>query len=110
MRPLLPFGATPIFAVALLSFATYAEETPADPALSLHAPALSAEDEKLVRGWFKELGSDEFDARNRALSNLVSKGPAVLPIAREFSNDPNPDVASISKSLRVKILVNYEGF
>ena len=96
--------------LAAAAFPLRAEELPPDPAQSLRAATLSADDEKLVRGWFKELGDESFDVRNRALTNLTNKGPAVLPIARDYYNDPNHDIAANAKSLRRTILLNFDGY
>ncbi|HLX63962.1 MAG TPA: hypothetical protein VKX17_22005 [Planctomycetota bacterium] len=96
--------------LALAAFFVRAEELPPDPAQSLRAATLSPDDEKLVRGWFKELGDENFDVRNRAQNNLTNKGPAVLPIARDYYNDPNHDIAAGAKSLRRTILLNFDGY
>lgn len=81
-----------------------------DPGLSLRAPSLSAEEATAVRAWFKELGSDDFDVRDHAVSKIVGKGPAVLLIAKEFFTDPDREVAALAKSLRARILTKFDGF
>ena len=89
-----------------------AEDFPGDgdPGLALRPPSLSAEEANAVRAWFKELGSDDFDVRDRAVSKIVGKGPAVLPIAKEFFNDPDREVAALARGLRARILTKFDGF
>lgn len=100
----------PLAFLALITLSLRAEELPPDPALALRAPSLSAGEEKLIRNLFKELGDDDFDVRNRALTSLTHKGPSVLAIARDYYNDSNRDIAANAKSLRSKILLNYDGY
>src|SRR5258708_4884371 len=85
----------------------WAEDLPGDgdPGVAFRAAALSAEETATVRAWFKELGSDDFDVRDRAVSKIVGKGPAALSIAKEFINDPDREIAAIAKGLRAKVLI-----
>src|SRR4051812_13806369 len=71
-------------ALVLLSAMTLslAGEADDDRGLAMRIPSFSAEDEKVVRGWFKELGSEDFEARDAAVSKIIEKGPAVLAIAK----------------------------
>jgi len=87
------------------------DNTPdSDPALKFKARELSADETKMARAWFKELGSDAYDIRERALAKIIGQGPTVLPVATEFVNDPDPEIAATSRGLRAKILVKYDGY
>ena len=108
---------SPCFFGLMLAFAlsrVICEESPrsanGDPGLSLDVPKLTAAEEATVRGWFKELGNDDFDARESAMSKIIGSGPAVLPIAQEFTNDPDREIATNAKGLRLKMLLKYDGF
>ena len=81
-----------------------------DPGLALDVPKLTAADDTTVRGWFKDLGNDDYDAREAALSKIIGSGPAVLPIATEFINDPDREIATNAKGLRLRMLLKYDGF
>jgi hypothetical protein len=79
-----------------------------DPAACLVKP-LSAEDEQAGRTLFAQLAADNFDTRERVLAALVAKGPAVLPLAQEFTKHRDPEVSSQAKGLALRILLNYDG-
>ena len=101
-----------LLAAASLAQARAGDAKPAsdDPAQELRAPEFSAEKENVVRAWFKELGSDDFDVRSTALAKLVNAGPNVIPIAKEFFSDRDPEIAASAKTLRMKIFLQYDGY
>ena len=85
---------------------------PNDPAAELdQKPAsLTAADEKTCRELFKQLASEEFDVRDQALSQLISRGPAVLPLATEYAKDADAEIATQAKSLYDRMICSYDGY
>ena len=88
-------------------------EDKADPALELAAKAiapLTEGDEITCRELFKQIASDDQDAREQALSRLVAKGPPILKLAAEFSNDPDLEIAHAARGLSTRILCSFDGY
>ncbi len=86
--------------------------TPPDPAAELEQKptTLTAAEQKTCRELFKQLASDDFDARDQALNQLISRGPAVLPLATEFTKDADTEVAAQARSLYDRIICSYDGY
>src|SRR4029078_4939131 len=70
-----------------------------DPADQITTFTLTAEEEKTCRQDFEKLAVDDFDTREKALNRLASKGPAVLPLAQEYSNHADTEIATQAKGL-----------
>ena len=87
-----------------------APPTPPDPAQQLVSNRLSPEEEKACRKFFEQLGSPDFDVRQQALNGLIAKGTAVFPLAEEFANHRDPEVAAQAKGLRQRVLSDYDGY
>jgi len=81
-----------------------------DPALSLTAAQLSADEIKTCRQLFQQLAGEDFDLREQALNHLIAKGPAVLPLALEFAKDSNAEIATQARGLRQRMLQSFDGY
>jgi hypothetical protein len=81
-----------------------------DPAAQITTFKLTTEDEKTCRENFQKLASDDFDTREKALARLISFGPAILPLANEYTKHADPEIASQAKSLNHKVLLIYDGY
>ena len=92
----------------------YAEEPKlTDPKLELEEKAtapLTAQDEKTCRELFKQIASDDQDAREQAAGMLVAKGPPVLKLAGEYAHDKDADVAEAARGLSMRIVRDFDGY
>ena len=89
--------------------AELAQAAPPDPATQIVTPLLS-DDVAACRKLFEQLASDDFDTRERALNALVAKGPAILPLAKEFEKHSDAEIATQAKALPQRILLTYDGY
>jgi len=93
------------------SAAAESEQTSApDPALQILPDKLSVAEEHACRKLFEQLGNEDFDTRQQALNGLVARGPAVFYLAEEFSGHRDPEVAAQAKSLKQRVLWDYDGY
>lgn len=59
------------------------------PAGPVTAPAATPEE---VAGWLRDLGADEFEAREQAMQKLMTAGPAALEAVRAVRDHTDPEV------------------
>ncbi|HEY3322273.1 MAG TPA: hypothetical protein VGP72_17555 [Planctomycetota bacterium] len=81
-----------------------------DPATQIVNSQLSADDIAACRKLFLQLASENFDAREQALTSLVAKGPAVLSLAQEYAKSHDNELSAQAKGLEHKILLNFDGY
>jgi hypothetical protein len=94
--------------VAAASDLQFGPDPAADVAVS--QKKLSADDEKACRELFQKLASEDFDVRDQAISKLVSRGLAVLPLADEFARSTDAEIVTQAKSLYRRIICEYDGY
>ena len=65
-----------------------------DPALlaEFRNRTLNAANEERLRGLIHQLGNDAFTVREQAVGDLMALGPFVLPLLRNFLQDPDPEI------------------
>ncbi|MBI3829635.1 MAG: hypothetical protein HY291_08970 [Planctomycetes bacterium] len=81
-----------------------------DPGTLFDVLNLGIEEEKIYRVLFEKLATQDFDARENTVQRLVTRGPAVLPLAAVYAKSKDPEIAEIAASLRGRILLKYDGF
>lgn len=61
------------------------------PAIALFLSLLQSEDQ--IRGWIRDLGADDFDARETAARSLMQAGPEALPLVREAAASADLEIS-----------------
>ena len=89
---------------------TQPQDLSLDPAAALISATLSPEEKPRYRALVEQLASAEFEVRESALQRLVARGPAVLPLAEEFTRSQDAELAAQAKGIRGKILFQYDGY
>jgi len=98
--------------IVLICAVGVAGEQPVDPVPRLRQEwqQLSPAEQKSCRDLFAKLNDDSFDVREGAMQQLMTRGPAVLPLADEFAVSEVDNLAAAASELRLKILTRYDGW
>ncbi|MCW8132962.1 MAG: hypothetical protein KIS92_21625 [Planctomycetota bacterium] len=109
----------PVLMLALWGFlreVSAAEEAPPplidanDPGAMSEVVFLGLDEEKRYRELFEKLPELDFEGREAALTRLVARGPAILPLAARFAQSKDPEVAAMVANLEGRILLKYDGY
>jgi len=86
-----------------------AAEVAEDPALRLLSTQV-VEDSAEIKGFFEKLKSDDFDLREHAMAKLAAYGPGILKHIDTYLKSDNPQQATLGGSLRLRVLLGYDGY
>lgn len=81
-----------------------------DPGTLFDVLNLGMDEEKVYRALFEKFATQDFEARENTVQRLVTRGPAVLPLAEIYAKSKDPEMAEVATSLRGRILLKYDGF